>query len=666
MPTPTFQLSLLGRFELCGPDGRHIDLTSKKLAALLAFLACTAPQAHGRDKLMTLLWGSHFDAQARQNLRQALTRLRRVLGEEALVSSGESVSLRHGVIACDVPRFEALLADGSLGALKEVVGSYRGRLLADIEIPEEAWTEWLAAERLRLEGLALDAMVKLGEQELGAGNHEPALSAANRAIAISGLREDAHRLVMRVLTASGRRADALRHYEDLTALLKRELTVDPDPVTKAFAAELRRSQTAQPRAGAASGLSFAPETQPQSIPLPLPDRPSIAVLPFTNMSGDPEQEYFADGMVDDIISGLSRFRWLFVIARNSSFTYKGRALDVKQVSRELGVRYLLEGSVRKSANRIRIAGQLIDTSSGTHLWADRFQGALEDVFELQDKVTASVVGAIAPRLQQAEIERARRKPIESLGAYDFFLRGRANFYKWTREANKEALRLYYKAIELDPDSCAAYASAALCFCACKAFGLVTKQEVAEARRLALCAVQLGKDDSTAFSSAGFVLAYVAGELEDGAAFLDRALLMNPNSASAWYFSGWVQVYLGEADRAIESFAHAMRLNPIDPGLSGMQQGTACAHFFAGRYDEAVKWAKMALRELPDSRSALRIGIASCALAGRDDEAKRLMARLLAIGPELTISSLLQNLGPYRHPEHAAKFAEALRKAGLPG
>jgi DNA-binding SARP family transcriptional activator len=212
-PLPKFKLSLLGRFELTGPDG-PIDLNSKKLAGLLAFLACTAPQAHGRDKLMTLLWGSHFDAQARQNLRQALFRLRRVLREDALISSGESVSLQPGVIACDVPRFEALLADGSRDALNEAVGFYRGRLLDDMEIPEEAWTDWLAAERQRLEGLALDAMVKLGEQELKAGNHEPALSAANRAIAISGLREDAHRLVMRVLAAGGRRADSLKHYED--------------------------------------------------------------------------------------------------------------------------------------------------------------------------------------------------------------------------------------------------------------------------------------------------------------------------------------------------------------------------------------------------------------------------------------------------------------------
>ncbi len=245
-------MSLLGRFELSGPDG-SIDLTSKKLAALLAFLACSAPQAHSRDKLMTLLWGSHFDAQARQNLRQALTRLRRVLGEEALISSGETVSLQPGVIASDVARFEALLSDGSRDALNHAVGLYRGSLMADIAIPEEAWTEWIEAQRQRLEGLALDAMVKLGEQELEAGNHEPALSAANRAIAISGLREDAHRLIMRVLAAGGRRADALKHYEDLAALLKRELTVEPDPTTRALAAELRKSHAARSGSEARSG-----------------------------------------------------------------------------------------------------------------------------------------------------------------------------------------------------------------------------------------------------------------------------------------------------------------------------------------------------------------------------------------------------------------------------
>src|SRR5262245_6052876 len=415
--------------------------------------------------------------------------------------------------------------------------------------------------------------------------------------------------------------------------------------------------------------------------LALPDKPSIAVLPFTNLSGDPEQEYFADGMVEDIITGLSRFRWLFVIARNSSFTYKGRAVDVKQVRRELSVRYLLEGSVRKSANRVRIAGQLIDAASGTHLWADRFEGAIENVFELQDQVTASVVGAIAPRLEQAEIERVRRKPTESLDAYDLLLRGMGNFYKWTSEGNEEALSCYYKAIELDPDLSRAYAAAAMCFARRKSFGWIIdrEQEIAEARRLALRAVQLGKDDATVFSDAGFALAYAAGDLDDGAAFLDRALLINPNSAWGWFLGGWAKVYLGEPDRAIERFAHAMRLSPIDPALFLMQAGTAQAHFVAGRYDEALSWAKMALREQgdawpgstpvhpgrPDSHIALRFAAASCALAGRNEEAKSLIARLLEIDPALRVSNLQNILPPYRHPEHAAKYVDALRKAGLP-
>src|SRR5262245_12283738 len=269
-------------------------------------------------------------------------------------------------------------------------------------------------------------------------------------------------------------------------------------------------------------------------------------------------------MVEDIITGLSRFHWLFVIARNSSFTYKGRAVDVKQVGRELGVRDLIEGSVRKSAKRIRIAGQLIDASSGAHLWADRFEGVIEDVFELQDQVTASVVGAIAPQLQLAEIERARVKPTDSLDAYDLFLRGQAHLYKWTRDGTDEALRLLYKAIERDPDYAAAYAAAAVCFSERKVYGWVVdgETEITEARRLARRAVQLGKDDSTVLSIAGHTLAVVAGELDDAGAFQDQALLINPNLALAWAASGWAKVWLGEPDQAVERFARAMRLTVL--------------------------------------------------------------------------------------------------------
>src|SRR5262249_22446193 len=275
-------------------------------------------------------------------------------------------------------------------------------------------------------------------------------------------------------------------------------------------------------------------------PLPLPDRPSIAVLPFANLGGDLEQEYFADGMVEDIIGGLSRIGWLFVIARNSSFTYKGRTVDVKQVGRELGVRYVLEGSVRKAGSRVRITGQLIDAMTGGHIWADRFDGALEDVFDLQDRVTASVVGAIEPRLQRAEIERAGRKPTESLDAYDYFLRGMASFHLLTRDSLPEAGRLYLRATELDPNYASAYGMAAWCIQFSRLNGWLPdpEHEIAAAVRLARRAVALGKDDPTALWSGGHSLAFLASELETGAAHVERALALNPNLAAAWIASGW--------------------------------------------------------------------------------------------------------------------------------
>jgi TolB-like protein len=399
--------------------------------------------------------------------------------------------------------------------------------------------------------------------------------------------------------------------------------------------------------------------------LPLPDKPSIAVLPFQNMSGDPEQEYFADGIVEEIITALSRFRQLFVIARNSSFTYKGRAVDVKHVGRELGVRYLLEGSVRKSANRLRITAQLVDGLTGAHLWADRLDGALEDIFDLQDQVTASVVGAIAPKLEQAEIERAKRKPTDSLDAYDYYLRGITSFHQMTKEGTTEALRQFCRAIELDPGFAAAHGLAAWCYLRRKNSGWMTDslQEVAEAERLAQRAIELGKDDAVALCSGGFVLAR-GRDLHGGAALIDRARALNPNLAVAWFFSGWVNNYLCEPEVAIERFAHAMRLNPLDPLVFGMQVGTAAAHFLAGRYDESSSWAEKALLENPRSLAAMRMAAASHALAGRFAEAQQAMARMRKIDPMLRVSTLT-DLFPFRGPEDCARYAEGLRKAGLP-
>jgi adenylate cyclase len=398
----------------------------------------------------------------------------------------------------------------------------------------------------------------------------------------------------------------------------------------------------------------------------LPEKPSIAVLPFQNMSGDPEQEYFSDGVVEEIITALSRMRWLFVIARNSSFTYKGRSVDVKQVGRELGVRYVLEGSVRKAANRLRITGQLIDTATGAHLWADRFDGGVEDVFDLQDHVTSSVIGAIAPKLEQAEIERAKRKPTESLDAHDYYLRGLPNFYRATKESVSEALRLFLKAIELDPEFASAYGMAAWCYVWRKMNGWTTKpaEDVIEATRLAQRATESGRDDAVALCCGGYALAYVARDVDGGAAFIDQALALNSNLAVAWNFSGWVRIFLGEHDAAIERLARAMRLSPLDPALFHMRQGIAYAHLLAGRYDEASSWAKAALRDQPNILGSLRVLAASKALGGQPDEARDTIRYILQLDPAVRISNLKDRISPLR-PSDLDKYVEGLRKAGLP-
>jgi TolB-like protein/class 3 adenylate cyclase len=395
-------------------------------------------------------------------------------------------------------------------------------------------------------------------------------------------------------------------------------------------------------------------------PLALPDKPSIAVLPFQNLSGDPEQEYFADGMVEEIITALSRFHWLFVIARTSTFTYKSRTVDVRQVSRELGVRYVLEGSVRKAGNRVRITGQLIDATTGAHLWADRFEGSLENVFELQDQVASGVVGAIDPKLREAEMARSKRKPPANLDAYDCFLRAYALLDQWTNESSEEALRLLYKAIELDPDYAQAYALATWCYCNRKLNGLTTEpdSERRETARLAREAVRFGKDDAFSLCWAGHSLGMVVGELKEGAALIDRALASNPNHALSWGLSGWARIWLNQPEIAIEHFARAMRLSPLDPSFHQFEAGIAFAHIRAHRYDEAMLWAEKALRDQPNAPDAAMAVAVSSALVGDLEKAKRAMKRVLEIAPGRRVSTVV---GPGRH----GRFTDALRKAGMP-
>jgi TolB-like protein/DNA-binding winged helix-turn-helix (wHTH) protein len=396
-------------------------------------------------------------------------------------------------------------------------------------------------------------------------------------------------------------------------------------------------------------------------------KPSIAVLAFQNMSDDPQQDYFADGIVEDIITALCRVRWLFVIARDSSFAYKGRSLDVKDIGRELGVRYIVEGGIRKQNGQVRITTQLIDASNGAHLWAEHFDGNLSDIFELQDLVTSSVVGAISPKLVQAEIERIKGKPTESLDAYDCFLRGLDCAHRMTRDATSEALRQFARASELDADFATPNGAAAFCYVVRKINGwLDPPGDIAEAARLASRAAELGGDDATALALGGLALGYVVGDLDGAITLIDRALVLNPNLAAAWYASGTVRAFGGgEPDRAIEHLARAMRLSPLDPLLFSMQGVTAFAHFFAGRYDEAVAWAEKAFWERPNILATLRIAAVSNAFAGRLEQARKAVARALELDPLMRLSNLKDRVGVFRRTEDFAKYADGLRRAGLP-
>jgi TolB-like protein len=393
------------------------------------------------------------------------------------------------------------------------------------------------------------------------------------------------------------------------------------------------------------------------------DKPSIAVLPFVNLSSDPEQDYFIDGIVEDIITALSRNRSFFVIARNSSFTYKGKPVDTKQVARDLGVRYVLEGSVRKSGNRARVTGQLIEAESGHHLWADRFDGDLVDVFDLQDQLVTRVVGAIAPQLEKAEIERAKRELTSNPAAYDFYLRGLASWNRWSRSDNAKALKLFYAAIDKDPEFATPYGLAASCYQFAKANGWQSEFDEAEISRLTERAIEAGNDDAVALCWAGHVRAFFFKEVDRALLLIDRALELDVNLAIAWQRSGWVRGYAGDPDGAIKSLNKAMRLDPLDTRVFLTQSAMAFAHFVAGRDQEAAEWAAMALRTKPNWMPALRVSIASNAMQGRAAEAKAVLQSYKQVDPNVSIRKICEHY-PFRRQEDTQRLVQALRKAGV--
>ena len=436
-----------------------------------------------------------------------------------------------------------------------------------------------------------------------------------------------------------------------------------------------------PAAGATMSAAFAQPVGSPVAPTPsvhveniatapsfgIPDRPSIAVLPFTNMSGDPEQDYFADGMAEEILTALSRCKGLFVIARNSSFTYKGRPVDVRQVGRELGVRYVLEGSVRRSINRLRFTAQLIDTTSGAHIWADRFDGDITDVFELQDRFTESIVAAIEPNLQLAEIERLKSKPVANLDAYDLMLRAQQLEYEYTEDSLTAALAHLRRALTIDPSYAPAMALTAYCYAARRMQGW-TKDfsgENSEGLRLASRASELGKDDGNVLWMAAYSVWHLARDVQRAHELVYRSLRLNSNSAIALTIAAWTEMIMGNEDKAIELYHRANRLSPRDPRGWLIATGLGLAHFYKGHDGEAKSWAEMALAQNSRCAMALRCLAASLANLGQKEKAAAAVKEMLKIEPQFTLASYRADVRVLADTPWGARLLDALCRAGFP-
>jgi TolB-like protein len=397
--------------------------------------------------------------------------------------------------------------------------------------------------------------------------------------------------------------------------------------------------------------------------LAVPDNPSLAVLPFTNMSGDPEQEYFADGMVEDIITGLSRVKWLFVVARNSSFIYKGQSVSVSQVGRELGVRYLLEGSVRKAGQHVRITGQLVEAKTGVHIWAERYDRPLDDIFTLQDEITLNVVGAIEPSLREAEIERVKRKRPENLDAYDLVLRALPHAFLGMPANAAKAVPLLERALTIESDYAGAHGLLAWCheiFFTRRGFSKVSREA---AIRHAHAALACGRDDATALALGGFVISMIAHDRATAFEAFEQALAISPSSSFALFFGSAALAYAGEAERAIDWAERALRISPFDRLNYASYHALAIGHFLRGRYDEAAHAARRAVQSVPSLSVSHSLLAAALAKLGRTEEAKAAALQVLALDPSFSATRLSAAIG--LPPALAEPIAEAWSAAGLP-
>ena len=663
------ELTLFGGFEVRAPREGAITLLGQKERALLAFLALPSGAPHSRDKLASLLWSDRGDPQARDSLKHALTSLRQCLqstGPPAIIADRLWVRLDPAAVTTDVATFERLLSTGTPEAIEQAIALYRGDLLDGITIHDAVFEDWLLVERQRLRQLLEGVLAKLMARAMAAGDFERAESTAHRLLALDPLREAAGRALMQLRAERGEAAQAVKLYETLRDRLQRELGVKPEPETTRLYEAIREHRAA-PLTGARPQTA---EDRAHAEPPPLPDKPSVAVLPFENLSGDPEQRYFSDGITEDIIIELSRFHSLFVIARNSSFAFRNKSLKIQDIARELGVVYVVEGSVRRAADRVRITAQLVDARTGNHLWAERYDRDLCDIFALQDEVARSVASTVSGRVEAVGRDLAVRLSPAGLRAYDLVLRAKALIQKYTKADNAQALACSERAVELDPTSARACTHSAWChfinYMAC--WTAERDHALAKAYELAQRAVVLDEVDSFGHSILGLIHVF-RREYEEARAEVERAIDLNPNDPEARRRYGDFLATTGKADAAIEQIDLAKRLNPFDTRWVAWVRGAFC--FTARRYNEAIATLKQARDPINEVRGWLA---ASYAHAGRLEEARAMLEEFLRVAEtDMAIfpGRKLRDWEPYWHgaleyqdQKDFDHLFDALRKAGL--
>jgi TolB-like protein/DNA-binding SARP family transcriptional activator len=658
---------LLGGFEARLDAGAAIQFPTRKARALLAYLALCPGRAHSRDEVADLLWSTRDDEQARGSLRRTLSDLRKSLGDpDWLIADGDMLSLEPAGVAVDVAAFEQLANDGAPAALEEAAALYKADLLAGFGLPEQPFEEWLRAERERLRDLALRTLARLLAHHEAAGATERAIETAQRLLALDPVNEATHRALMSLYAREGRRGDALRQYERCRDLLRETLGIAPDPATE----ELHRVLQ-NPGALPAAPTRAQPERREE--PGPLSDKPAIAVLPFSNLSGDPEQEYFADGLVEDIIGALSRISALWVIARASTFSYKGKPTDVKQVARELGVRYVMEGSVRRSGDRLRVTAQLADALTGHQVWAERYDRPLADLFEIQDQITRSVAATTETQILLAEGQAIAEAWPTGLKANDFkardlVTRAWSRLYDETPDAAAEASDLVEEALRLNPSYPRAHWLRATVLFSRLWNGVVSRdaKNMALAMELARTALRLAPRDELAHLLMAWAWEYCAsGRLEDAIAECERGLEINPNCSLIHANLGFALAALGRSRESIEASRLALQLNPRDPSNFWRHYAIAVAHFAAEDFPAALQQAKKTALSRPHLQSGIIWAAASAALGDRG-EAHAALEYCLAQRPDLTVGAVVPHfmLRFARDADHERLLA-LLRKAGLP-